>query len=252
MSDTKEIIKYVRGCIDGVQKVTFGKDTVKALLNALEQSEARVKSRNNHIHKLLGEALENERNLDGMKSRWQAAEAENTRLTKMVDWLANQLYCPSEFTNCAVDCAECRKEAARRAVAAGGGTMPEVMPCPNPKCGSSDCECLVCTINADESQTIHFHMACNKCFTSGPIADDAESAKKLWDSLPRSLRWTHEPPKVAGWYWRKETMADRAHVFHFTGNWEDYGERWESDRVCQLPLILNGNLWAGPIPAPLD
>ena len=42
MSDTKEIIKYVRGCIDGVQKVTFGKDTVKALLNALEQSEARA------------------------------------------------------------------------------------------------------------------------------------------------------------------------------------------------------------------
>ena len=52
----------------------------------------------------------------------QKAEAENTRLTKMVDWLANQLYCPPEFTNCAVDCAECRKEAARRAVAAGEET----------------------------------------------------------------------------------------------------------------------------------
>ncbi len=49
----------------------------------------------------------------------QTAEANVARLTKMVDWLANQLYCPSEFTNCAVDCAECRKEAARRAVAAG-------------------------------------------------------------------------------------------------------------------------------------
>ena len=48
------------------------------------------------------------------------AEAENTRLTQMVDWLANKLiYCPPEFTNCAVDFAECRKEAARRAVAAG-------------------------------------------------------------------------------------------------------------------------------------
>lgn len=51
----------------------------------------------------------------------EQAEAENTRLTKMADWLANQLDCPSEFTNCAVDCAECRKEAARRAVAAGEG-----------------------------------------------------------------------------------------------------------------------------------
>ena len=73
-----------------------------------------------------------------------------------------------------------------------------------------------------------------------------------WNALPRALRWTHEPPKVAGWYWRKETVADRAHVFHFTGNWEDYGEHWESDRVCQLPLILNDNLWAGPIAPPIE
>ena len=73
-----------------------------------------------------------------------------------------------------------------------------------------------------------------------------------WNKLPRALRWTHEPPKVAGWYWRKETAADRAHVFHFTGNWEDYGEHWESDRVCQLPLILNDNLWAGPIAPPIE
>lgn len=45
------------------------------------------------------------------------AEYEVARLTKMVDWLANQLDCPSEFTNCAVDCAECRIKTARRAVA---------------------------------------------------------------------------------------------------------------------------------------
>ena len=49
----------------------------------------------------------------------QTAEANVARLTKERDWLANQLYCPPEFTNCALDCAECRKEAARRAVAAG-------------------------------------------------------------------------------------------------------------------------------------
>lgn len=51
----------------------------------------------------------------------QKAEANVARLTKMVDWLANKLiYCPPKFTNCAVDCAECRKEAARRAVAGEG------------------------------------------------------------------------------------------------------------------------------------
>ena len=72
------------------------------------------------------------------------------------------------------------------------------------------------------------------------------------EPLPRALTWTTDPPKVAGWYWRKETAKDRTHVFHFTGNWEDYGEHWESDRVCPLPLKLNGNLWAGPIDAPLE
>ena len=154
MSDTKEIIEYVRGCINGVQKVTFGKDTVKSLLNVLEQAEARaeqaearVKSRNNHIHRLLGEALENERNLDGMKSRWQTAEAENERLTKERDWLAKALAedgCPylalwSDFGSemrpdwcicidtaddgfdCNGDPKECwKKEAARKAVAGEG------------------------------------------------------------------------------------------------------------------------------------
>ena len=52
----------------------------------------------------------------------QTAEANVARTTKELDWLANKLiYCPPEFTNCALDCAECRKEAARRAVAAGEG-----------------------------------------------------------------------------------------------------------------------------------
>ena len=62
MSDTKEIIEYVRGCINGVQKVTFGKDTVKSLLNVIEQAEASS----------------------------EKAEANVARLTKMVDWLAEK------------------------------------------------------------------------------------------------------------------------------------------------------------------
>ena len=97
-----------------------------------------------------------------------------------------------------------------------------------------------------------FRVICNGCGVSGPAGDTRKSAIEAHNTIPRALTWTHEPPKVAGWYWRKETAADRAHVFHFTGNWEDYGEHWESDRVCQLPLNLNGNLWAGPISQPID
>ncbi len=56
--------------------------------------------------------------LEAAEARAEKAEANVALLTKGWDWLANKLiYCPPEFTNCAVDCAECRKEAARRAVA---------------------------------------------------------------------------------------------------------------------------------------
>ena len=60
------------------------------LLNALESAEARVKAKDKHITTLMSEALENERNFDGMKSQWQTSEAEVARLTKERDWLAER------------------------------------------------------------------------------------------------------------------------------------------------------------------
>ena len=85
MSDTKALIKYVRDRLNDGPNITFGKPTVCDLVEALESAEANV-----------------------------------VRLTKELDWLANKpIYCPPEFTNCALDCAECRKEAARRAVVGG-------------------------------------------------------------------------------------------------------------------------------------
>ena len=86
MSDTKALIKYVRDRLNDGPNITFGKPTVCDLVEALESAETNV-----------------------------------VRLTKELDWLANKLnYCPPEFTNCALDCAECRKEAARKAVAGEG------------------------------------------------------------------------------------------------------------------------------------
>ena len=154
--------------------------------------------------------------------------------------------------------------------AADEPAMQELKPLPCPACGSASVQLMT---SYSPWFTQAFHVLCIDCQMQGPIAcsqreEDAIDIQDLeclagstgfeaaaiaaWNALPRALRWTHEPPNVAGWYWRKETAADRAHVFHFTGNWEDYGEHWESDRVCQLPLNLNGNLWAGPIPPPIE
>ena len=130
--------------------------------------------------------------------------------------------------------------------------MPEViLPCP--ACGSTDCECLVCTINADENQTIHFHMACNKCFTSGPIADDAESAKKLWNTLPRALPWTNEPPKVAGWYWCRVSKLYQPRLVEVYDS-EDGLRFGSGDSWQEPPMSVEscGFEWAGPISPPIE
>ena len=57
---------------------------------------------------------------DDLESENASLRGQVEALQKMVEWLANKLIgCPPEFTNCAVDCAECRIEAARRAVGCG-------------------------------------------------------------------------------------------------------------------------------------
>ena len=58
----------------------------------------------------------------------------------------------------------------------------------------------------------------------------------------RALRWTHEPPKVAGWYWRRQQ--------------EDDDRPWVLPRIVKITntkLTRSDYLqYAGPIPAPLD
>ena len=111
MSDTKALIKYVSDRLNEGPNITFGKPTVFDLVEALESAEA-IATENS-------EAL-TAAYMSGKYDGRKEAEANVARLTKMVDWLANKLIdCPPGFTNCALDCAECRKEAARRAVAAG-------------------------------------------------------------------------------------------------------------------------------------
>lgn len=97
-------------------------ERILRLLSALRAAEAKLVARNKHIHLLLTEKLEQERELDTIKSRLQAAVIENSLMNKKVDLLAGPLDCPPMgFTDCTVACTECRKKYAERAVAAGEG-----------------------------------------------------------------------------------------------------------------------------------
>ena len=129
MSDTKALIKYVRDRLNDGPNITFGKPTVYDLVEALEQAEARSEKAEaenarlqQRVNELISEELTDGAVRERIQLRFNMHEVlqQNERLTKERDWLAEKLSdCPPEFTNCAVDCAECRKEAARRAVAAG-------------------------------------------------------------------------------------------------------------------------------------
>ena len=67
-----------------------------------------------------------------------------------------------------------------------------LLPCP--ACGASDVVLRV------DTRAYGFCHACGMC---GPCAPkvDAEYAIRQWNSIPRALEWTDEPPKVPGWYW---------------------------------------------------
>ena len=143
--------------------------------------------------------------------------------------------------------------------------MPELKPCP--ACGSDNVQCLACTIYADENQDVHFHIACEACYTSGPIGDNGKIASDKWNSLPRrpdyndvdcagcperrrsALTWTHEPPKVAGKYWWRPFGKKIGRIRDmFVRN----GEVGFLDRNDRFIKDTGDGEWAGPISPPIE
>ena len=110
-----------------------------------------------------------------------------------------------------------------------------LLPCP--ACGASDVVMRV------DTRAYGFCHACGMC---GPCAPkvDAEYAIRQWNSIPRALEWTDEPPKVPGWYWNrsKNHTAEICVI------------RVSPLRVEQLALMgcADNEQWAGPIPEPRE
>ena len=108
--------------------------------------------------------------------------------------------------------------------------MPEVIsPCP--ACGGNDLGCWEFVV-------------CKNCEMRGPRDVDESAAIAAWNALPRALRWTHEPPKVAGPFFLRDTRhKEEAGIVHIS-----------SQQVTRLadkgpsPFIQ----YAGPIPSPID
>ena len=108
-----------------------------------------------------------------------------------------------------------------------------LLPCP--ACGASDVVMRV------DTRAYGFCHACGMC---GPCAPkvDAEYAIRHWNSIPRALTWTTEPPKVPGWYWcRHKSYPEYAVVRKVWPEvWAEFGVPDGYDQ------------WAGPIPEPRE
>ena len=123
--------------------------------------------------------------------------------------------------------------------------MPEViLPCP--ACGSIDCECLFAE---DEMYSVD----CVDCSMRGPAERNPDSAITAWNKLPRALTWTHEPPKVAGWYWCRECKSGVTLCVEVYGasSFLLFGSK-RDDFNPQRPVTVDGIEWAGPISPPID
>ena len=121
--------------------------------------------------------------------------------------------------------------------------MPEViLPCP--ACGSRECESVVCTISADEHQSLHYNVECDGCYASGPILDREADAIAAWNKLPRALRWTHELPKVTGTFFVRDIRyKEEAGLVYISSQ--------QAARLLDKgpsPFIQ----YAGPVPAPIE
>ena len=148
--------------------------------------------------------------------------------------------------------------------------MPEViLPCP--ACGSASVQLMT---SYSPWFTQAFHVLCIDCQMQGPIAcsqreEDAIDIQDLeclagstgfeaaaisaWNSLPRALTWTNEPPKVAGWYWCRVSKLYQPRLVEVYDS-ED-GLRFGSGDSWQEPSMSVescGFEWAGPIAQPIE
>lgn len=124
----------------------------------------------------------------------------------------------------------------------------ERLPCPF--CGCDDAVLMY------PSGVLHM-VFCPECRMRGPRATNGSLAIHDWNSLPRVLRWTKEPPKELGRYWWRKAPRERLYIV----------ELFPAEQHINMPLVcvryvgiddkvhymatLDGE-WAGPIPEPRE
>ena len=120
--------------------------------------------------------------------------------------------------------------------------MPEViLPCP--ACGGA-----VEISGGDEWHNQHsffIECQCGVCRVGDTVREDCI---KRWNALPRALRWTNEPPKVAGWYWWRTSKGQNVNTIQVWSRSGVLGYCFDTEFIT----ALDRGEWAGPIPPPVE
>ena len=84
----------------------------------------------------------------------------------------------------------------------------------------------------------------------GIIHEDVEEAAHIWNSLPRPLRWTKEPPTEPGWYWNRSKKYKTKSVVQV---FEQFGKLYMFYPGSEVEEELStDDEWAGPIQEPVE
>lgn len=115
-----------------------------------------------------------------------------------------------------------------------------LLPCP--ACGASDVVLRV------DTRAYGFCHACGMC---GPCAPkvDAEYAIRQWNSIPRALEWTDEPPKVPGCYLGRKKGGRISMVIYCFYQKDELGF-WNGKKFCTFEQ--DATEYFGPIPEPRE
>ena len=92
---------------------------------------------------------------------------------------------------------------------------------------------------------------CTACGMCGPCAlkVDAEYAIRQWNSIPRALEWTDEPPKVPGCYLGRKKGGRISMVIYCFYQKDELGF-WNGKKFCTFEQ--DATEYFGPIPEPRE
>ena len=115
-----------------------------------------------------------------------------------------------------------------------------LLPCP--ACGASDVVLRV------DTRAYGFCTAGGMCGTCAPKVD-AEYAIRQWNSIPRALEWTDEPPKVPGCYLGRKKGGRISMVIYCFYQKDELGF-WNGKKFCTFEQ--DATEYFGPIPGPRE